>query len=131
MIDKNEIVNLKRLIFILLTLLSYQAYSQTIEYNYFCGTEKSVIRWTESKKDNHIYLKTVQGNEIHSYGMTLSYKTLSWEYSNLAENTDIKVVLKNGIYKMTGVFKSKTFSKHILQKAIPGIRILVSIWVIP
>lgn len=119
MIDKNKIVELKRLIFILLALLSYQAYSQTVEYNYSCGPEKSVIRWTESKKDNHIYLKTVQGNEIHSYVMTLNYKTLSWEYSNPAENTDIKVVLENGVYKMIGAFKSKTFSKIYTSKGYP------------
>lgn len=110
---------MRTFIFILLLFLSYQAHSQTIEYKYICGTEKKIITWTEYKKDDRIYLKTVQGDETHSCVMDLNYHTLLWEYSNTSGNTAVKVVLKNGVYKVEGIFKSKSYSKTYTSKGYP------------
>ena len=93
--------------FTLTLLSSYHAHSQTKEYEYSCGKDKVTIYWNESREGNFIYLKTIQGSEINKYVLASDYHTVSWEYSNQDKGTNIKVVLKNGIYKINGMLKSK------------------------
>lgn len=88
-----------------------QVFSQTTKYNYSCGKEITKITWEQSNKDGLIYLVTTQDSEIQSYVMNSSYQTISWEYSNSKENTQIKTELKNGIYYIEGIVKSKRYSK--------------------
>lgn len=105
--------------FTLMLLSSYHVYPQTTEYKYSCGDHKSTIFWTESKGDNFIYLHTIQGSETHKYVMTPNYHTVSWEYSNQDKDTNIKVVLKNGTYKIDGILKSKSYSKTYKSNGVP------------
>lgn len=111
---------MRQLIAILFVLLLYYpVYSQTTKYEYACGNQKSILNWTESKAGDLIRLKTVQGNEVHQYAMTGNYRTVAWEYSNTSENTNLKVVLENGVYQISGVFKSKSYSKSYPSKGYP------------
>lgn len=105
--------------FTLTLLSSYHAHSQTKEYIYSCGEDKATIYWNESREGNLIYLKIIQGGEINKYVLASDYHTLSWEYSNQDKSTDIKVVLKNGIYKINGMFKHKSYSKTYKSKGVP------------
>lgn len=100
-------------------LSSDHAYSQTTEYKYSCGEDKAIIYWNERRDGNLIYLQTTQGSEINKYVLALDYHTISWEYSNQDKNTNIKVVLKNGIYKIDGVLKSKSYSKTYKSNGVP------------
>lgn len=104
---------------VLILLLSYPIYAQTTEYDYSCGDKKAKITWSKSSKNNLIYLKTVQGSEVQTYMMTPDYHTISWEYSNQNENTNFKVVLRNGIYKINGILKSKPYSKAYTTHGVP------------
>lgn len=105
--------------FTLTLLSSYHAYSQTTEYKYSCGENKTTIYWNESREGNLIYLQTILGSEAHKYVMTLDYHTVSWEYSNQDKNTNIKVVLRNGTYKIDGILKSKSYSKTYKSNGVP------------
>lgn len=107
------------IVFTLTLLSSYHAYSQTTEYKYSCGENKATIYWNESREGNLIYLQTIQGNETHKYVMTPDYHTVSWEYSNQDKKTNIKVVLRNGIYKINGILKSKSYSKTYKSNGVP------------
>jgi hypothetical protein len=105
--------------FTLTLLSSYHAHSQTKEYEYSCDKDKATIYWNESRKGNLIYLKTIQGSEINKYVLTSDYHTVLWEYSNQDKGTNIKVVLKNGIYKINGMLKSKSYSKTYKSNGVP------------
>lgn len=105
--------------FMLTLLSSYYAYSQKTEYKYSCGEHKATIYCNEHRAGNLIYLQTIQGSETHKYVMTSDYHTVSWEYSNQDKNTNIKVVLNNGTYKVDGVLKSKAYSKSYTSNGVP------------
>lgn len=105
-------------LFIIL-LSSLQSYSQITEYKYSCGNNTSTIIWTESRNGDLIHLETVQGNEVHKYVINQNYVTLSWEYLNTSENTNIKVVKEKGVYNIEGTFKSKAFSKKYTSDGYP------------
>lgn len=105
--------------FTLTLLLSYHTHSQTTEYKYSCGNNEATIYWNKSREGNLIYLQTIQGNETHKYIMTLDYHTVSWEYSNQDTKTNIKVILRNGTYKIDGIMKSKSYSKTYKSNGVP------------
>lgn len=111
---------MKKFILILsFVLFSFKVYSQKTEYNYTCGRDNQAIIWTVTRKEDLIYLETIQGNEVHKYAINHDYKTISWEYANISENTNLKVVLKNGIYNLQGTFKSKKISKAYNSNGYP------------
>lgn len=101
----------KTVTFILMTITVTAVSAQISRYNYNCGKESSKIIWEENRRDNLIHLSTTQGSEKQKYTLRDNYQTIYWEYSNFEENTQIKVELKNGIYHVKGIIKSKPYTK--------------------
>ncbi len=100
-------------------LSSYSARSQTREYTYACGEEKATIHWHESREGDLIHLKTIQGSEINTYVLASDYHTLSWEYINPDKSARIRVVLKDGIYTISGMSRYKSYSKTYESNGVP------------
>lgn len=110
---------MKTRITVLMLLCSLYAHSQTSVYDYACGGQRAAIVWNERKEGDSICLETVQGSKTNVYHFSSDFSTLAWEYSDHVVGTDIRVVLEDGVYRISGMLKNKTCAKTFKSHGLP------------
>lgn len=114
---------MKRILIIILTLvtISFSLAAEESEYIITKGKDKPVkVHWTVTHlNDGNFRLDILFGCRKSIQILDKEYRTLSWYLCDKDLDVDAKVVLKDGVYHITGKIKGKAVDRKEKSSGLP------------
>lgn len=95
--------------------------AQEYSYSLTRGKVSSTVHWTEKDLDGGIRTIRISPfpGRVYTQKVDSQCRTVSWHFDDKADNTDLSISLKNGIYTLSGTFKGKAINRTVKSEGYP------------